>query len=84
MSEWCIPVLVTLTLTLTSDFISRFFVSGAYLLNSFWGIRHVTVIFLVILANSTDPVEMPLYYFTVCQSTCLWVFRMKRVNLYKL
>ena len=29
MSEWCIPFWVTLTMTLTSDLISRFFVSGA-------------------------------------------------------
>ena len=28
MSEWCIPFWVTLTLTLTSDLISRFFVSS--------------------------------------------------------
>ena len=34
MAEWCIPSWVTLTFTLTSDLISRFFVSGAYLLSS--------------------------------------------------
>ena len=33
MGELCIPFWVTLILTLTSDLISRFFVSGAYLLN---------------------------------------------------
>ena len=52
MAEWCIPSLVTLTFTLTSDLISRFFVSGAYLLSSNvsyakpkppGGIRHVTL-----------------------------------------
>ena len=32
MAEWCIPFWVTFTLTLTSGLISRFFVSGAYLL----------------------------------------------------
>ena len=30
MAEWCIPFWVTLTLTLTSGLISRFFMSGAY------------------------------------------------------
>ena len=30
MAEWCIPFWVTLTLTLTSGLISRFFLSGAY------------------------------------------------------
>ena len=34
MAEWCIPSWVTLTFTLTSDLISRFFLSGAYLLSS--------------------------------------------------
>ena len=32
MAEWCIPFWGILTLTLTSDHISTFFVSGAYLL----------------------------------------------------
>ena len=32
MAGWCIPFWVTLTLALTSGLISRFFVSGAYLL----------------------------------------------------
>ena len=32
MAEWCIPFWVTLTLTLTSGLISRFFLFGAYLL----------------------------------------------------
>ena len=32
MAEWCIQFWVTLTLTLTSGLISRFFVSEAYLL----------------------------------------------------
>ena len=32
MAEWCIPFWVTFTLTLTSGLISRFFVSGTYLL----------------------------------------------------
>ena len=69
MVEWCIPFWVTLTLTLTFGLISRFIVSGAYLLillqltllkcvlcltNSFGGIRHVTVTFLV----SNDPGHM--------------------------
>ena len=31
-AEWCIPFMVTLTLTLKSGLISRFFVSEAYLL----------------------------------------------------
>ena len=60
MVEWCIPLWVTLTLTLTSDLISRFFVCEAYpilqltflkyvlcLTNSYGGIRRVTVTFLV-------------------------------------
>ena len=34
MVEWCIPSWVTLIFTLTSDLISTFFVSGAYLLSS--------------------------------------------------
>ena len=34
MAEWCISFRVTLTLTLTSDLISRLFVSEAYLLYS--------------------------------------------------
>ena len=56
MAEWCIPFWVTLTLILTSDLISSFFVSGAYLLYNFpqmylmldqpfEGIRHVTMKF---------------------------------------
>ena len=32
MAEWCIPFWVTFTFSLTSGLISRFFVSGAYLL----------------------------------------------------
>ena len=60
MAEWCIPFWVTLALTLTSGLISRFIMSVAYLIlqltflkcvlcltNSFGGIRHVTVTFLV-------------------------------------
>ena len=63
MAEWYIPFWVTLTLTLTSDLISRFFVSGAYLLitknfpqnglmlDQFrWVIHHVTVIFFLLAA----------------------------------
>ena len=61
MAERCIPFWVTLTLTLTSGLISRFFLSGAYLLYysllssnvsyarpiPLGGIRHVFVTFLV-------------------------------------
>ena len=59
---WDVGVGVTLILTLTSDLISGFFVSGAYTsllqipflicvlicyINSFVGIHHITVTFLV-------------------------------------
>ena len=66
MGELCIPFWVTLILTLTSDLISRFFVSGAYLLNYkklssyvsyvdqfLWDISYATVAFLVILSFFT-------------------------------
>ena len=57
---WCIPFWVTLTLTLTSELVSRFsylehifFITNNFpqmclMLDQFvWGIRHVTVTFLV-------------------------------------
>ena len=59
MAEWCIPFWVTLTLTLTSGLISRFFLFGAYLLY-----------YSLLSSNVSYARPIPLGAFV----TCLWHF----------
>ena len=79
MAEWCIPFWVTLTLTLTSDLISRFFVSfitGNFpkmclmLYQYIVGIFHVTVTFLVYISFS-----MFLRDFNTKGGLCIMIYR---------
>ena len=55
MAEWCVPFWVFLTLTLTSGLILlqlTFLICVLCLTNSFGGIRHVTVTFLVVFKQA--------------------------------
>ena len=67
IAEWCIPFWVTLTLTLTSHLISRFFVSNplyeitkpqvCLMLDQFC-IRHDTVTFLFLILLQTITIKI--------------------------